>query len=36
MTLTANRPGAMSAPGIGVDIKNGNYNRYLAKKKVNK
>ena len=32
-TLTRARPGACSAPGKGVDIKHGSYDRYLAKLK---
>tara|TARA_B100001093_G_scaffold520247_1_gene613927 strand:- start:3393 stop:4169 length:777 start_codon:yes stop_codon:yes gene_type:complete len=32
-TITANRPGAMTPGGEGVDVKHGSYNRYLAKKK---
>ncbi len=32
-TITANRPGAMTPGGEGVDVKHGSYHRYLAKKK---
>ena len=32
-TKTSGRPGGTSAPGIGVDVKHGSYDRYLAKKK---
>jgi len=32
-TITRARPGACSAPGKGVDIKHGSYDRYLAKLK---
>jgi hypothetical protein len=32
-TVTRARPGACSAPGKGVDIKHGSYDRYLAKLK---
>ena len=32
-TLTRHRPGAGSAPGIGVDVKHGSYQRYLLRKK---
>ena len=32
-TITANRPGAMTPGGQGVDVKHGSYHRYLAKKK---
>jgi len=34
-TLTRHRPGASSAPGKGVDVKHGSYERYLLKKKYN-
>lgn len=32
-TITANKPGAMTPGGQGVDVKHGSYHRYLAKKK---
>ena len=32
-SLTRHRPGASSAPGIGVDIKHNSYERYLLKRK---
>ena len=32
-TVTANRPGASTPGGIGVDVKHGSYKRYLDKKK---
>jgi hypothetical protein len=32
-TITADRPGAMTPGGQGVDVKHGSYDRYLAKKK---
>ena len=32
-TITANKPGAMTPGGQGVDVKHGSYDRYLAKKK---
>jgi hypothetical protein len=32
-TLTRHRPGAASAPGLGVDVKHGSYERYLLRKK---
>tara|TARA_Y100000389_G_scaffold157418_2_gene158538 strand:+ start:5698 stop:6456 length:759 start_codon:yes stop_codon:yes gene_type:complete len=32
-TITADRPGAMTPGGEGVDVKHGSYHRYLAKKK---
>lgn len=32
-SLTRHRPGACSAPGIGVDVKHGSYERYLLRKK---
>ena len=32
-TITRARPGACSAPGKGVDVKHGSYDRYLAKLK---
>ena len=32
-SLTRHRPGAASAPGLGVDVKHGSYERYLLKKK---
>lgn len=32
-TITRLRPGAMHAPGKGVDIKHNSYNRYLLRKK---
>jgi hypothetical protein len=32
-TITANKPGAMTPGGEGVDVKHGSYHRYLAKKK---
>jgi hypothetical protein len=34
-TITANKPGAMTPGGQGVDVKHGSYARYLAKKKGN-
>ena len=34
-TITRHRPGAGSAPGLGVDVKHGSYDRYLLKKKYN-
>jgi hypothetical protein len=34
-TITANRPGAMTPGGQGVDVKHGSYARYLARKKGN-
>ena len=30
---TSGRPGGASAPGLGVDVKHGSYDRYLARKK---
>ena len=30
-SLTRHRPGAQSAPGAGVDVKHGSYDRYLAR-----
>lgn len=32
-SITRNRPGAQSAPGIGVDVKHGSYHRYLERLK---
>ena len=32
-SVTRNRPGSMSAPGAGVDVKHGSYARYLDKLK---
>ena len=32
-SLTRHRPGAQSAPGAGVDVKHGSYDRYLARLK---
>jgi len=34
-TITANKPGAMTPGGQGVDVKHGSYARYLARKKGN-
>lgn len=34
-SLTRNRPGSLAPGGIGVDVKHGSYQRYLAKKKAN-
>jgi|TARA_B100001063_G_scaffold169906_1_gene159077 hypothetical protein len=31
-SITSNRPGCMSAPGVGVDIKNNSYDRMLNRK----